>query len=317
MWRWTKRIVVGIAMALISRAFAGATYQWTTTRKELSATPAPGRLIDVGGHRLHLWCVGDGEPTVILETGLGGSSLDWGSVQPNVASCTRVCSYDRAGMGYRDPGPSPRTARRIARELAQLLDRSGINGPVVLVAASIGGFGARVLASEQSDCVAALVLVDASHEKQDHRVPQLAPFVPLLASVGALRMAGIAFGPPPDALAPSVRRYAEATRFRSTAQRTTANEISHVRESAAQVAATRRTLTLPVIVLTAGRGADAAWLDLQRDLVELSQRGCHLIAEQSGHVMARENPDMVVIAIRTAVQATREQDDSTAQCPRR
>ena len=89
----------------------------------------PGRFVDVGGYRLHLWCTGDGAPGVILDAGLGGTSAGWGFVQPEVARFTRVCSCDRAGMGYSDPGPSPRTARRVASELAELLARSGITGP--------------------------------------------------------------------------------------------------------------------------------------------------------------------------------------------
>ena len=118
MRRWTLRILVGLCGLIVVTALTGATYQWLATRKDLAATPPPGHLVDIGGYRLHLWCTGDGAPAVILDTGLGGSSADWGFVQPDVARFTRVCSYDRAGMGYSDPGPSPRTARRIASELA-------------------------------------------------------------------------------------------------------------------------------------------------------------------------------------------------------
>jgi hypothetical protein len=137
MRRWTMRISLGLGAFLIVAAVFGATYQWVANRKELAATPPPAHLVDIGGYKLHLWCTGDGAPAVILDTGLGGSSADWGFVQPDVARFTRVCSYDRAEMGYSDPGPSPRTARRIASELAELLVRSGIGGPVVLVGASI------------------------------------------------------------------------------------------------------------------------------------------------------------------------------------
>src|SRR5947207_15639043 len=164
MWRWTMRISVVLGAFLIVAALSGVTYQWIATRKELAATPPPGRLVDLGGYRLHLWCTGDGAPAVILDAGLGGTSAGWGFVQPEVARFTRVCSYDRAGMGYSDPGPSPRTARRIVHELAQLLDRAGISGPLVLVGASIGGLFVRVFASEHGERVVGLVLVDASHE---------------------------------------------------------------------------------------------------------------------------------------------------------
>ena len=97
-------------------------------------------------------------------------------------------------MGYSDPGPSPRTARRIANELAELLARSGIAGPVVLVGASIAGFDVRVFASDYPDRAAGLVLVDASHEDDIQEVPRLARFVPLLSTIGVFRLLGMSFG---------------------------------------------------------------------------------------------------------------------------
>ena len=208
MWLWTRRIVVSLGGVIVVVAAAGATYQWLATRQDLASTPPPGALVDVGGHRLHVWCTGAGTPAVILDSGLGGTSADWGFVQPDVARFTRVCSYDRAGMGYSDSGPSPRTARRIASELAELLDRSGIQGPVVLVAASSAGLNVRVFASDRPQRVAGLVLVDASHEDQRHEVPGLARFVPVLSTVGAFRLLGVSFGPSVDSLAPSTRQFA-------------------------------------------------------------------------------------------------------------
>jgi len=168
MWRWTRRALIGIAGLLAGALWAGAAYQWWATRRDLARTPPPGRLVDVGGHRLHIWCTGAGSPPVVLEAGLGGSTADWGFVQPEIGGFTQVCSYDRAGSGYSDPGPSPRTARRISDELARLLERSHMAEPVVVVAASIGGLSARVFASEHPDRVAGLVLVDASHEDLQH-----------------------------------------------------------------------------------------------------------------------------------------------------
>ncbi len=306
MWRWTTRILIGLCVGLIVAACSGATYEWISTRKELAETPPPGRLVDVGGHRLHIWCTGAGDPTVILENGLGGSSAGWGFVQPEVARFTRVCSYDRAGIGYSDPGPSPRTARRLARELAQLLDRTGIRGPVVLVGASIGGFTTRVFASEYGERAAGLVLVDASHEDQAHDVPPLAPFVPFLAPAGVFRLLGVTFGQPPASLAPSVRGFARATSFRAAGYQAAADEIMHVRESAAEVRSTRRELTIPVVVVTGARGADATWRHLQRDQVGLSQRGCQIIADQSGHIV---EPQVVVEAIRAIVDTARGRND--------
>jgi pimeloyl-ACP methyl ester carboxylesterase len=305
MCRWALRILVALSGFLIVAAVSGAMWQWLATRRELSSNPPPGRLVDVGGHRLHLWCTGAGAPAVVLENGLGGSSADWGFVQPDVARFTHVCSYDRAGMGYSDPGPSPRTARRIASELAELVDRSGIGGPVVLVGASSGGFNVRIFASDRPDRVAGLVLVDASHEDQAHEIPPLARFVPLLSSVGALRLLGISFGLTLDSLPRSTQRFARATSFRAAGYQAAADEILHIRESAWEVRASRRKLTIPVVVVTGARGADATWRDLQRDQVTLSERGCQIISEQSGHVVAIDQPKVIVDAIRSIVEMIR------------
>jgi pimeloyl-ACP methyl ester carboxylesterase len=304
MRRWTIRILVGLCGLIVVTALTGATYQWLATRKDLAATPPPGRLVDIGGYRLHLWCTGDGAPAVIL----GGSSAVWGFVQPDVARFTRVCSYDRAGMGYSDPGPSPRTARRIASELDELLARSGIGGPVVLVGASIAGFYVRVFASDHPARAAGLVLVDASHEDQAHDVPPMARFVPLLSTIGALRLFGVSFGQRVESLAPSVRQFARATSFRAAGYQAAADEIIHIRESASEVRSSRRTLTIPVLVVIGGRGADENWRQLQRDQASLSERGCLMIAQESGHVVSVDQPVVVVDAIRTVVETARGHD---------
>lgn len=308
MRRRTIRILVGLCGLIALTALTGATYQWLATRKDLATTPPPGHLVDIGGYRLHLWCTGDGAPAVILDTGLGGSSAEWGFVQPEVARFTRVCSYDRAGMGYSDPGPSPRTARRIASELAELLARSGIAGPVVLVGASIAGFDVRVFASDHPERAAGLVLVDASHEEDAHEVPWMARFVPLLSTIGVLRLSGVSFGQPIESLAPSVRQFAQATRFRAAGYQAAADEIIDVRQSAEEVRSSRRKLTIPVLVVTGARGADENWRRLQRDQASLSERGCLIIAQQSGHVVAVDQPEVVVDAIRTVVETARGHD---------
>src|SRR5687767_5779622 len=282
MWRWAMRILVVLGAFLVVAALSGATYQWLATRGELAATPPPGHLVDIGGHRLHLWCTGDGAPAVILDTGLGGSSAGWGFVQPEVARITRVCSYVRAGMGYSDPGPSPRTARRISRELAELLARSGIAGPVVLVGASIAVFDVRVFASDHPERAAGLVLLDASHEDDAHEVPRMARFVPLLSTIGVFRLFCVSFGQSIEALAPSVRQFAKATRFRAAGYQAAADEIVHIRETVSEVRSSRRRLTIPVLVVTGARGADENWRRLQQDQASLSERGCLITAQQSG-----------------------------------
>ena len=306
MRRWTIRLLVGLSGVLTVAALSGATYQWLATRRDLASAPPPGTFVDVGGYRLHLWCTGEGAPPVILDSGLGGTSAGWGFVQPEVARFTRVCSYDRAGMGYSDPGPSPRTARRLARELATLVGRSGIDGPLVLVGASSGGLNVRVFASDYPDRVAGLVLVDATHEDQGHEIPPMTRFAALLSSTGILRLLGVSLGHRVETLAPSVQPFARATRFRTTGYRAAAAELVAMRESAAEVRSSRRKLTIPTVVITGARGLDASWRDLQRDQVTLSERGCQIIAEQSGHVVPIDQPEVVVEAIRATVNVARE-----------
>ena len=208
-------------------------------------------------------------------------------------------------MGYSDPGPSPRTARRIATELGELLTRGGITGPVVLVGASIAGFGVRVFASDHPERAAGLVLVDASHEDQAHEVPAMARFVPLLSTIGVLRLSGVSFGQRIESLPPSVRPFAQATRFRAAGYQAAADEMSHVRDSAEEVRRSRRTLTIPVVVVTGARGADETWRRLQQDQASLSERGCLVTARQSGHAVAVDQPEIVVDAIRLVVEAAR------------
>lgn len=308
MRRWTKRLFVGLGAFLVIAILSGATYQWLATRKDLAATPPPGQLVDIGGYRLHLWCTGDGSPSVILDAGLGGTSAGWGFVQPDVARFTRVCSYDRAGMGYSDSGPSPRTARLIANELAELLTHSGIVGPVVLAGESIAGFNARVFASDHPEHAAGLVLVDASHEDDAHEVPGMARFVPLLSTVGVFRLLGASFGQPIESLAPSARQFARATMFRASGYQAAADEIVHIRETVAEVRSSRRRLSIPVLVVTGARGADENWRRWQQDLASLSERGCLITAQQAGHVIAIDQPAIIVDAIRTVVETARGHD---------
>lgn len=312
MWRWTKRLIVGLTAVLLVAALSGAAYEWVADRRALAATPPPGRLVDVGGHRLHLLCTGTGSPLVVLESGLGGSAAGWGFVQPEVARFTRVCSYDRAGLGYSDPGPSPRTAGRIAGELRELLVRSGEQGPLVLVGASSGGFSMRLFATGHPERVSGLVLVDASHENQRHEVPPIARLVPSLASIGVLRLFGVSFGMDPASFAPHVRANERATQFRASGYRAAASEITHIQRSADEVKASRRLLPHPVVVITGGRGADTEWRDLQRDQLSLSKRSCHIVAEDSGHVIPLERPQIVVDAIRAVVDAARRGDGALA-----
>jgi pimeloyl-ACP methyl ester carboxylesterase len=124
----------------------------------------PGKLIDIGGHRLHLLCSGEGEPTVILESGLGGYSVDWGLVQPQVAKFTKVCSYDRASYAWSDPGPEPRGLRTSVSELHRLLEQAKVKPTYILVGQSWGGRIVRLFAHTYPQEVAGMALIDTFSE---------------------------------------------------------------------------------------------------------------------------------------------------------
>src|SRR6266581_4367311 len=158
--------VLALVILLVLAVVAGVVYQGITSAVDASMYPPPGRLVDVSGYRLHIHCTGSGGPgpAIILDAGNGGSSLDWSLVQPGVATFTRVCSYDRAGYGWSESGPTPRSSGRIVRELHTLLVNTGVPGPYVLVGHSFGGLNMRLYAYTYPQEVAGLVLVDSSHE---------------------------------------------------------------------------------------------------------------------------------------------------------
>jgi pimeloyl-ACP methyl ester carboxylesterase len=155
------RIVIAAASLLV--ASCAPTHRSAAGRVARDPAP-PGRLVDVGGYRLHIHCTGRGAPAVVLLAGSGDFSFDWSLVQPGLARSTRVCSYDRAGSAWSDPGPTPRTMRQEAHELRLLLQRAGVAPPYLLVGHSYGGLLARAYAGAHPAEVAGVVLVDPTHE---------------------------------------------------------------------------------------------------------------------------------------------------------
>jgi pimeloyl-ACP methyl ester carboxylesterase len=160
--------VVWILGAILVLAVVAFAYEALTERNERHRLPPPGQLVDVGGYRLHLLVMGEGQPgpTVILDSGMVSFSSNWGWVQPEVAKVAPVVAYDRAGLGWSDPGPKPRDAEQSARELHTALERVGIAGPFVLAGHSYGGLAVRSFAALYPDEVAGVVLVDGSHPDQ-------------------------------------------------------------------------------------------------------------------------------------------------------
>ena len=232
--------LVGLIVALLALAVAGAIYQAIATERAERAYPPPGEMFDVGGYRLHINCVGRGSPTVLLDRGLGEWSAQWILVKQGVSDTTRVCAYDRAGMGWSEMGPEPRDARQITGELHALLEGADIEGPYVLVGHSFGGLYLQTYAARYPDEVAGMALVDSSQPDQfsyqpvarDSYKPQNFDVASLAARVGIVRLVS-KFAPAPpelphqqraqiDALSPSTRQVSTYTlELRATPQSAT------------------------------------------------------------------------------------------------
>jgi pimeloyl-ACP methyl ester carboxylesterase len=150
-------------IVVITILILGFVYQMIATEVDRHNFPPPGILVDVDGHKMHILCIGNGSPTVILEAGGFSFSSEWNWVQQQLASSNRVCAYDRAGNGWSEPGPAPRTAQQIVGELHTLLTKANIPGPYVLVGHSFGGILNRVYAAQYPGEVLGIVLVDTAY----------------------------------------------------------------------------------------------------------------------------------------------------------
>lgn len=164
-------LLAGLSGLVVLLAIVGAIYQSVESSNDVRTHSPPGSLIDVSGYKMHLYCVGDGSPAVILESGLNDSWLSWYKVQPSVATFTRVCSYDRASVGWSDVRPEPPDSRNIALHLHSPLQNAGVKPPYVLTGHSIGGIHVRVYQNMYPSDVVGMVLVDSSHPDQTKRSP--------------------------------------------------------------------------------------------------------------------------------------------------
>lgn len=298
--------------------------------------PPPGCLVQVGSHKLHLRCTGSGSPTVVLDAALGGSSLSWTLVQPAIAQVTHCCSYDRAGFGWSEAGPLPRTAGRIAIELHELLERARVAPPYLLVGHSFGGLVMRLLAARHPDEIAGLVLVEPAIPEQwsepgDVQRESIARGVRLcrygvaaaqrgyasvvarLVSVGALGPArafvrllsrGGLDRQDEQILAPIWKLPAESRNLLKQMWtqpkffEALGSQIESISESALQVCRedTAAYGALPLAVITA-EGASEARHRADALLARRSSRGRHVVALDSGHWVPLDAPQVVIDVI--------------------
>jgi pimeloyl-ACP methyl ester carboxylesterase len=303
--------MAGLVSLLLVLVCAGALWQAIASRRDLRQNPPPGRLVDVGGYRMHINSAGEGSPTVVLDSGLSDSSLSWYQVQPAVARFVRVVSYDRAGLGWSDPSPQPRNSGVFAEELHTLLHNAGISAPFVLVGHSMGGYDVRMFASLYRPEVAGMVLVDASHPDLSSRAPGMRENFLLWRAYLVKRQRLMPFGIPRlmgwcdvGAPQPAVRTVeCRASRYDETLA-----ELDSFAASADQVRPTGSLGDMPLAVLSEDpdkvypRDMVPAFLECQDDLARLSTRATHVVAKGSGHQIQKERPDLVIATIRQVVE---------------
>jgi pimeloyl-ACP methyl ester carboxylesterase len=318
--------MVGLVLVLL---LAGVVFQFVMTRIDARRYPAPGEMVDVGGYDLHLYCTGEagGAPSVVMDSGLGGTVLDWQLVQPEVAKFARVCTYDRAGMGWSDPGDQPRTSQQIVKELHTLLGNAGVvEGPYVLVGHSFGGTNMQVYASHYPDEVAGMVLVDSAleDEKAVTLTQSLQPSPVLLkiyATIGLTRLPYTLGGEPPGLTSPELEDEQVAISSHRKHVFAVADETSSLQESFNENRADPMSLgNKPLMVLSAGfvqltgtglsqeqvNLIDELHSDSQAALTRRSENAKQIIAEDSGHYIQVERPALVIDAVRHVVEATRD-----------
>jgi pimeloyl-ACP methyl ester carboxylesterase len=318
----------------------------------VASQPAVGRLIDAGGHRLHVTCAGAGAPAVIFDAALGASSLSWCHVQPAIGRLTTSCAYDRAGLGRSEAGPLPRTAARIARELHDVLRASGVKPPYVLVGHSFGALVVRLFAARHPTDVSGIVLVDPADPEEwldpgDEERRQIARGTRLcrygmraaqsgiarivailvglgalaparaLASVvsrGGLRRSDEAILAPIWKLPPDARRSLRRLWTEPKFYEALGSQIDNIGTSAREVqdAETSPVINLPVTVISAP-AASARRKHLHEAFARRSPWGRHVIAHACGHWVPLDEPATVVAAVSEMVEAIRRNEYDAGQ----
>ena len=305
--RLLRYILVAEILAVLVAGAVGYLYEQRARARDAKLYQPPGRLIDIGGYRLHLNCAGEGGPTVVLDYGLEGSYFDWDRVQPEIARFARVCSYDRAGYGWSDSSSRPRVPSVMAEELYRLLQAAGEKPPYVLVGHSYGSVIGQMFTYKFPDKTAGLVLVDGVRLRES-------PVFPLshrlwLKSMEWTMPFGLprwrhwcAGGPP------GLQAMAEAANCRSRAYAAFYREWSQLGESGAEMRTVSSLGDVPLVVIardpTLGHDSEeeTRHAQQQRDSLKLSSNSRLIIAESSGHDIPLARPDVIINAVRSLVK---------------
>lgn len=330
--RRLRIVVKSVAILLAVICVLGVTYEQIGRMRDRKRLPQVGRSVDIGGRTLNIFCSGTGTPAVIFEAGGDSPGLGWEPVPAQVASFAQACWYDRAGIGWSDPGPFPRTSVAIAGDLHELLHRANVPAPYVLVGASFGGMNARVYASLYPDDVAGMVLADSAHEDEPQRAPKFflgrtAPRYLWHPIALALRVASVTgLIRLTESTASAAKPPNQMTRDEMIAAlrqqpKSVVNNISTgvvLPESYDEARKAHGIGDRPLIVLAAGQAQDfgdpelnreaaayqQVWIhEMQAGLAHLSSRGREIVVENSNHTNIPS--DVVVSAVRGVVDDVR------------
>jgi pimeloyl-ACP methyl ester carboxylesterase len=311
----TRRWLLYPVFGVLALAALGGAWQTVAAAVDRASTAMPGQLIDVGGHRLYLYCTGSGSPTVVLQSGAGESSAYWGWIAPALVRDTRVCVYDRAGRGFSEPAPSPQDGIGAATDLHTLLDRAHVAGPYVLVGHSSGGPYVQIFATRYPDQVAGMVLLDGQPPNVLTKLPGFPAFLnmyrtatalfPSLARIGVFRLADLSsYG----SLPPQARDEERATQSSPELARSQHDEFAELQTALKQAQALKSLGDKPLIVVTAAKEAQDGWLPLQDEMAGLSTNSIHRVLPNTTHAsLIEDNGDaaMASQAIHDVVESIR------------
>jgi len=313
--RFTFRAVVIVLLL----AIAGTVYQTAATESDKRKFPAPGNLIDVGGFKMHIYCEGEGNPTVILESMSGGTSVNWGWIQPEVQKDTQVCVYDRAGYGWSEPDPMPPTLARTSQNLHRLLANANIEGPYVMVGHSLGGVYVRQFSADNPDDVVGVVLLDEANPKQFVKYPELfgegEDYLKVLGGFIFATKLGIAhvyfaFGGEMDFAELSEPQKSQLKTFWSSPQFFEAQG-AEIREAPgiwSEALNLKDLGNMPLMIISRGVNLDHEWNAYQDNLMTLSTNSLHLTINGANHtalIFEQKYAQIVSDAILQTVESLR------------
>ena len=317
--KFTWRALLFVVVFALVLAGGGALWNALAIRQAEVASGIPGKMYDVDGLKMHIYCTGSGSPTIVLESGLGDDSMIWGKTQPELSKLTRVCAYDRAGFGWSEPRDGVRDSNAITHELYGLVSQAAIAKPFILMGHSIAGIHMRAYAALHPADIAGIVFIDGSTPRQDlHFPPEIeretnkillqSEFVNIASAIGILRAMGQC-----DQVQPGFESYAawiKADSCHSSQFTSFKRELAAVPASGDETLHTGPFGNMPILILSQdpshpmaglptslGAVMSADWDGMQDDLKKLSTHSRRIIANGSTHYIQVDRAELVNLEV--------------------